>query len=703
MNLQHKFRKLSVGLNIFANTGTHNYYQSDLAPTDYAYNTSRVIPAYDEKGEYYYYTQTTSAGEYNGYQYNIMNELDNSGITQNNSSITSRANLDLELYDWLNLQAIVSMSVSNTEIESWWGENTYYAALLRNSNSLENIDPETAELVYGGELGKDYTRNKSYTSRIQANINKYFGSENQHNINASVGMEANSSKYDGFSAITRGYMKDRGKSYVSDIDLSVYTKYASWLSSNVPSVTDNLTNLLSEYASASYSYKDVFTVNANARLDNSNKFGDQSNNRILPIWSTSFMYNFASLIRNQSTLDYLRLKTSYGFQGNMLSSLSPNTIIQSGSYNSYFNEYTSSIYTYPDPNLNWEKTNSFNVSLNTALWNSRLQLELSYFNKETKDAFIERPISGINGATSYMVNGGDILNKGYTIDFTVIPVRTKNVFWTLSGSLTKIKNTMKSNVGIDTYELDDYLNGTAIVQGESIGTFYSYDFIGLNPEDGGPLFNDGDVASVSNLSKYETYSQVLLKSGRRDPNITGGFNTSVRYKKWRMNANFSYNLGAKTRLLRFYPNGNDYSPQYNMNKDLINRWRQPGDEANTNIPAVLNYSVSSPYDWHWSLYGSNSNSNHLVANNSWEQYDYSDYRVVSADYLECTYLSLSYGLPDKLMQRLNISRAEFTLSGSNLFTISAKELKGQTPTQNGFSQVQLSQRPTFSLGVNVTL
>ena len=704
MDLQHKFNKLSVGVNILANTGTHNYYQDKLSPADYAYNTSRVIPAYDENGEYYFYDEGASAGNNAALQYNILNELDNSGMEQNNSSITARANLNLEVTDWFNLQSIVSMTSSNTEIESWWGEDTFYAADLRRSNNMMDADPEYAELVYGGELGKDYTRNNAYTSRIQGNVNKYFGAQLQHNINASFGLEANSTKYDGFNTLTRGYMKDRGKSYVSDIDITEYTKYGAWLASNVPVVTDDLTNLLSEYLSASYSYKDNFTVNGNMRFDSSNKFGDQSNNRVLPIWSASFMYNLGSFIKSTS-IDYMRLKTSYGFQGNMIDGMSPKTIIRSGAFNSSYGEYTSTISSYPDPYLKWEKTRSINVSLNTGLFNNRVQSELTYFRKETKDAFVQRPISGTNGYTSYMVNAGDITNEGYSVDLTIIPLRSKDWFWSVSGSLTRIDNTMKSNVGADIYEREDYLNGTAIVKGESIGTFYSYKFAGLNPEDGGPLFDDGDLASIAYLSKYDTYTKVLVKSGRRDPNVTGGFNTSVRYKSWRLNTNFSYSLGAKTRLLKFYPNGNNYSSQYNINRDLINRWRQPGDELTTNIPAVIDYYMpwdGDGYDYHWSTDSYYMGTNHLVANNSWEQYNYSDIRVVSADYLQCTYLSLTYGLSDKLLEKLHLTRAEVTLSGSNLFTIADKALKGQTPTQGGFSNVQLSQRPTYSLGLSLT-
>ena len=61
------------------------------------------------------------------------------------------------------------------------------------------------------------------------------------------------------------------------------------------------------------------------------------------------------------------------------------------------------------------------------------------------------------------------------------------------------------------------------------------------------------------------------------------------------------------------------------------------------------------------------------------------------------------GLSDEeILEKLSMSRLELTLSGSNLFTICSKKLRGQTPTQGGFSEVQLSDRPTYSLTLNVS-
>lgn len=82
-------------------------------------------------------------------------------------------------------------------------------------------------------------------------------------------------------------------------------------------------------------------------------------------------------------------------------------------------------------------------------------------------------------------------------------------------------------------------------------------------------------------------------------------------------------------------------------------------------------------------------------------YDYSDVRVVSADYLKLQSVSVTYEVPHRLLDRLSLQRIALTLSAYNLFTLAAPALKGQTPTQGGFSTIELSDRPSFSMGLNV--
>ena len=83
-------------------------------------------------------------------------------------------------------------------------------------------------------------------------------------------------------------------------------------------------------------------------------------------------------------------------------------------------------------------------------------------------------------------------------------------------------------------------------------------------------------------------------------------------------------------------------------------------------------------------------------------YDYSDARVVSADYLKLSGISVSYEFPERWISRIGLSRLELHASGNNLHTWCDKDLKGQTPNQGGFTTIQLSVRPSYSFGLNVS-
>ena len=195
----------------------------------------------------------------------------------------------------------------------------------------------------------------------------------------------------------------------------------------------------------------------------------------------------------------------------------------------------------------------------------------------------------------------------------------------------------------------------------------------------------------------------MKSSGRREPIVTGGFNTTLEYKNLRLNANFAYSLGAKTRLFRLYKqSGSDIRPEYNINREMLNRWQHPGDENVTNIPAVISPNSDSYYSYasHWS--GFTSGQVPTIANSLWEMYDYSDLRVVSADYLKCSSLSVTYSFSESLISHWALSRLETSFLVSNPFILCSNKLKGQTPTQSGFTDIQLSERPAFTLSLSVS-
>jgi hypothetical protein len=401
---------------------------------------------------------------------------------------------------------------------------------------------------------------------------------------------------------------------------------------------------------------------------------------------------------------------SYGGQGNMLEGQTPKLTITKGAYDSHYEEMVSTVDKFANPDLKWEKTQSFNMGIEGAFFNSRLLLSAEYYYKKTNDAFMNKTISDVNGFTSYVVNSGQIINKGYNFAITATPVQNTDWNWMVSATLSKVMNKMNTAPGEDAYDINDYLNGTAIVNGEPIGVFYSYRFAGLNPENGGPTFDDWKDRQdeLIGLSKYETATRVLELSGKRDPDITGSLSSTLTYKDWRLGIFMDYSLGNKVRLFHLFNQGTGTNlgpgyiyPENNLNRALLNRWMKPGDEKFTNIPSIMSHDQYGFYDYtmHWSE--KSFYQGVPFGKDAWSMYDYSNVRVVNADYLRLTSLSLTYEVPVKVLLNYGLQRLAITLTGNNLYTWCNSKLKGQTPTQSGFAEVQLSDTPYYTIGMNI--
>ena len=707
---------LSASFGVTGNVNEREYNQESINPVDYAYSASRAIPAYNRDGSPYYYSKLQRYSY--GHNYNILNELANSYNKQKQSTVTLNANLRFRFTDWLSANAIFSYTTSSTDMHSYWGDRTWYAAELRDSEYGVPASPESV-MPQGGELTFNNTRNNSWTGRLQLDANKYLGEGEIHNISGGLGFEASSNTYDGYNRIDRGYFPDRGMSFVSGINLDNYPNYKSWLANNVPVISNNKANVISAYATASYNWRRMVFLNANARIDGSNNFGDRANDKILPVWSVSASFDPAQLsfIRQLTWIDRFTLKASYGFQGNMLSDQSPVMIIKKGPMDDYFGEFSSTVSRNPNPDLRWEKTTSVNLGFDIAFLNNRLELEGDVYFKRTKDAFMTKSISTVNGYSSYIVNGGNISNDGYSISITGRPIQTRDWQLSVSGSFSRVLNSIESLPAGESYNLQDFLNGNAVVKGQPVGTFYSYRYLGLSPVDGGPLFDDwyDHVDELIGLSKYDTYTRVLAATGSREPYMSGSFSTRLRWKRLYVTASFNYSLGAKTRLFGMYSSAaksasgasiasaSEIRPELNLSRDYLDRWQKRGDELHTDIPAIIANGHPSYFKYlnHWSTTGSGSDYINVIANSYWDMYDYSDLRVVSADYLKLASVNVSYELPERLISSWGLSRLEVHASGNNLHTWCAKELKGQTPTQGGFTTIQLSDRPSFSFGLNI--
>jgi len=714
-NISTNYKNFTMQFSLQGNVSTRNHNPSELNVMNYAYNTSRAMPAYNADGTRWTYERSNNntLAPYT-YNYNILNEMDNTGNETKSNSINMTTQLGYRFSESFKLNATVNYSINNTNDQTYFTEDSWYIKNLWLNGSSYSTAP------YGGELRLNNVRNNNYTARIQGDYNKYLGIEKKHYINVSAGTEISSSKYDGFAITKRGYSIARGNIFLSIP--TTFPSYYTWLMSSREAsgiITNQLTNIASGYFTTTYGYDDRYIFNFNARLDQSNQFGTRANENLLPLWSVSGRWNIKKdLLKNTNWVNSLSLRSSYGLQGNMIDNQTSQMIIQKSAMNIIFNEYASTIQYYPNPGLKWEKTASMNYSVDFGLLNNMISGSFSYYYKKTRDAFLSKTVSEINGVNQYIVNKGDLENQGVEVSLSFTPINNigahgdkKGFTWRIDPQLGEVVNRLvnkaisnDNNLLENEISYSDLLNGTIKVAGKSLGTFYSYKFKGLSNVDGSPIFYDAeDVNSAdlalkySSMNKKDVYLSVMTESGQREPTLQGGISNYFGYRNFALSFNFTYSLGNKIRLLKLvsgYGTNTPY-PQDNMRKEFVDRWRKPGDELYTAIPGLKanNDYVSSWWD----------GASYAFASNIYEMYDNSDLRVVSGNYLKLQSLSLHYAFDEKLCKKIGLKTATLNLSGTNLFTIANKALKGQDPTQSGTtSSINLSVRPTYSCTLNVS-
>lgn len=720
LNMQTRIAKvIQANIRLNANVQKKTQLPGEIDLLGYAYGTTRALPAFNNDGSYFFYQRHaynvgTDKNEQYKYAYNILNEIENAEKLYSSNGIMAALDLTYRFKTLLDLTLTTSYQRTHSDNSTWFGEKSNYAAQLRNAEYGQAPIPGDyglSDMPYGGVYNTGTNVNENFTLRAQANFRHALGEKKQHLLSASLGYEMNISNTDGFSENTRGFFKSRGLKYVNMTaeEMNRFPKYASWVAHNHPTLRADKTHRLSGYAIFSYSYGSLFSLSANTRFDASNKFGSRSNEKFLPVWSASGMLNLKSLLlRQYDAVSDLRLRTSFGKTGNMVDNQTPNLLLRQESLDTYYGENVAKVDALPNPYLRWEQTDQWNVGVDASLFDYRLTVGVDAYYKHTKDAFDNTLVSPFNGVENYVMNGSDITNSGFSINLSAYLLKTRDWSWLVSANYSVVYNSINTKTA-NKYKIEKYLNGTAIMDGKSIGTFYSYNFIGLDPQNGLPLFDD--YRDRQHLLEGQALDRIMERvgvvSGSREPNFAGSFYSTLRYQQWSLSASFNYALGNKIRKFALYKDVLDgVSSENNVRKEFTHRWRKPGDERHTQLPSLI--SPSDPAfgenRYHWSAATPAATQGfEAFADNYWMMYDNSNARVVSGSYLRLSNLALRYQFTRKQLKGLPFSNLAFDAAVTNVFTLKSSALEGQDPTQSGFSlQTSLSLRPSFTFGLRVS-
>ena len=440
--------------------------------------------------------------------------------------------------------------IAKTALELWKGffwnvnyswsnyQSTYSAYNTRNSQ-LEGIGNKNGQATRNTYFGREQT--------FETYVNYGF-TLGKHKFDLMAGYTWEEKKNnDGFGLSVEGYYND---------DLSWYNmQYAQTILGVQNSVQsgylENIRNI-SYYGRLNYSFDSRYMLQATIRRDGSSVFG--KNNRWGTFPSVSAAWNIIEepFMKNQNLFSNLKLRAGYGLSGNAMGFdvySSYNTYGASGTFT-----YDGKVYrTYgatknANPDLKWETTSMLNIGLDFGFLKNRINGTVEVYHKKTKDLIWSYPVPTTQYIYGWMdANVGEMTNKGIELTLNIDAIRTKNFNWMTTINLSHNKNTVDKmqNDQFHTTNLtqgDPMVSGVShdgwtqrIIEGEPIGTFYTYQYAGtVNGR------SEYYVLDENGNRTGETTNNPAQKdrsiTGCAQPKLNAGWNNTFTYKNWSLNA-----------------------------------------------------------------------------------------------------------------------------------------------------------------------
>ena len=400
--------------------------------------------------------------------------------------------------------------------------------------------------------------------------------------------------------------------------------------------------LLSFFGVADYNYKNKYYLQASVRADGSSLFG--SDNRWGVFYSVGGSWNISKekwMSSANTWLSALKLRASYGVNGN-------NNIAAYRAYGTYAtNQYNGATGMAPsrpaNPNLSWEKNKTWNVGVDFGFFDDRLTGSIDYYKRKTDDMLLSKQVPYTTGFGSNFKNVGSIQNKGLEFQLEGVILRNNDWLWTAGFNVAFNRSKVLDLAGSEYLSVTDSRAGSTgnnsttvrIVPGHSLYTFYTREWYGVNPSNGDPVWYDKEGKPTSDVSKAR-----YIYAGSPEPKATGGFNTSITWKGLTLSAYFEFVAGNKV-MSSMNQDTDGYDMNTNVSTLVLNYWKKPGDTGVQPKP---------------------------VAGNSKRSYVYSTRMLQDGSYMRIKDLSLSYNLPERILNPIKMKGVRVYVSALNPYT-----------------------------------
>lgn len=477
----------------------------------------------------------------------------------------------------------------------------------------------------GGSVFHRNRRSLNWNSNVNLNFNKTFG--DVHNVKAIVGYEYKAERREASDLGANGFANSFFRNPADGQPQSVGGFFQEY-------------KRLGYFGKADYSYDDRYLASVTVRRDGHSRFGTKNQYGTFYAGSLGWRLSQESFMSGLDFFNDLKLRASYGVLGNAEIGNYLTQTTYGASSGQYAGASPLTITLLGNDEITWEEEESYNVGLDFSVLENRIFGSVDFWRTNNNELLFNVPFlrtGGINNST-VTANVGSVQNQGIDLEIGGIVVDKSDFRYEMRFNISFLQNEVTELIGQDTI-----FNGNipSLIVGQPVDFFYLLDYAGVNPANGRGMVRGAD----GSLTYNPGFGDGAVR-GSSIPTSFGGWTNTFSYKGLTLDVFFQFQLGAEAFNGDLYnllgTGGND-----NRRTDILNRWQQPGDV--TNIPQLTNNGTIEGVDQQFGFIGTT-------------QY------MSDASYVRLKAVTLSYNLPQSVMNTIGMRSLNVYLQGINMLT-----------------------------------
>jgi TonB-linked SusC/RagA family outer membrane protein len=633
----------SLGLTYSVGKGNRGEYGEGI-PISQAYRMQPIVPVYDIMG---FFAGTKATGTGNGENPLAVLSRDRDDVAHNLRGI-GNVYAEVQLMKGLRFKSLFGF-----DYRPWDSKDIF----RQNPEFQESKPTDILTMRSGSTIQWNWANTLNFTRVVATD----------HTINLLVGSEA-------VSVSSLEIMGSRSTYFSDDVN---YMYLNSGEKDQANSGDGSEVKWMSYFGRLNYDFKGKYLLEATIRRDGSSRFGSNSRWGTFPAVSAGWRLsdeNFMASTKN--IFDNLKIRAGWGMSGNDevgnyngFSTFSSNSANGSYSINGSATSSVAGFYASAlgNPDAKWETTSTTNIGLDVAALKNTLTLTLDVWQRQTKDMLFAVAIPQVAGnASAPSVNIGDMKNNGYDINLNY---QNKAMGGDLTYSAGLTVSHYKNEIVKISSKQSEFISGsgfremtyTRAQQGTSFPEFFG-------------LIVDGYIADAAEAASYPAQYGTYNLPGHfkfRDVNGDGVINDADRTYIGSPHPKFTAGLNADVAYKGFSLSAFFYTSYGNKLANFVSRWVDYSQFTGNRTKDRLYKSWGSPY----------------LTNNADAVLPLADLSTVSqypstafledGSFLRLKTLQLGYALPKTISQKLNMSKMEVYVQGTNLFTLT--KYKGLDP------------------------